>query len=74
MKFEKATKEMMDESKTRNRWPYADMDVGDMVYIRHGQYGKSRVDLYAHVYGRQRGWKFATKRMPDGVYRIIRIA
>lgn len=57
------------------KWPLSDMDVGQSVEIRHGDYGKSPPQTYAHSYGRQSGKKFKTERIKESAaFRITRIA
>jgi hypothetical protein len=52
-------------------WPFKDMLVGDDVLIRgiDGYFAQK----YCHVYGRQAGKKFKTKKQDTGGIRIWRI-
>lgn len=62
------------EKAKRGEWPLCKMDVGDVVYIRPYQYGKSNPQTYVHVYGRKSGKKFKTEMMVDSYLRVERIA
>jgi hypothetical protein len=53
-------------------WPFAEMEVGDSFVVPASRREKARLAAanYAH---RHRGWKYATRDVPDG-YRIWRTA
>lgn len=59
--------------KHRTTWPFADMQVGDVITVKYGQYGKSNHQAYVHTYAKQSGRKYTTKRHEDS-FIIERIA
>ena len=52
------------------KYPYASMDVGDVVDFSEDI---QKMQIYAHVYGRTKGWKFATRKV-DGVLYVKRLS
>lgn len=50
--------------------PYCRMEVGDVIEIIENV---PRMQTYAHVYGRSKGWKFATRTI-DGVLYVKRMS
>lgn len=52
------------------KYPYSKMGVGEVVEIKEN-IGKSQIA--AHVYGRTKGWKFATRTI-EGVLYVKRIS
>lgn len=46
----------------RKKWPFADMNVGDVIEIKYGEFGKSNPQTYAHTFGKQSGMRFKTSR------------
>lgn len=49
--------------------PFSKMDVGDSVLMQD-----KKMQVYCHVYGRQSGKKFVTRKQPCGGVRIWRTA
>lgn len=52
------------------KYPYSKMVVGEVAEIRENIV---RSQIAAHVYGRTRGWKFATRTI-DGVLYVKRVS
>lgn len=48
----------------RKKWPFKRMEIGDEIIIRD-QDELARSQMYAHVFARQKGWKFETETMDD---------
>lgn len=44
-----------------SKWPFASMSVGDAVIVNGPPAG--RIQAYAHVFARSRGWKFRTQSL-----------
>jgi hypothetical protein len=57
----------------RPKWPFAKMEVCDIVIIKDGDFGTTSPQVYAHVYGRQSGKSFSTERVAPGTYKIVRV-
>lgn len=52
------------------KYPYSKMDVGEVVEIVENTV---KSQIAAHVYGRTKGWKFATRTI-DGVLYVKRVS
>lgn len=73
--FEKATEQEMSSAirnGAKRKWPLHEMEVGDAVTIKAGEFGKTSPQIYAHGYGHKSGKVFSTRLLPDGSYRIWR--
>lgn len=53
-------------------WPFKDMAVNQCVEV--GSELSQRAQLYAHVYGKQSGKAFRTKKTNSGTMLVIRVA
>lgn len=53
-----------------SKHPFAKMDVGDSVLVTEDA---KKMQVYCHVYGRQAGKKFTTRKQPCGGVRIWRV-
>jgi len=54
------------------KWPWKDMEVGDLVRIDDKSI-MQKAQVYCHAYGRPIGYKFKTQTI-DGVLHVWRIA
>lgn len=76
--FDRATDEEMNAPKSKrgakSTWPLSQMVPGDAFTAKQGQYGKSSVANYPHIYGKQAGMKFIVRKTDVDTYRIVRIA
>lgn len=53
-------------------WPFKDMNINQCVEIDSEM--SQRAQLYAHVYGKQSGKTFRTKKTNSGSMLVIRVA
>lgn len=70
-KEHKIDKDIPFEGESRRKWPFKDMVVGDSAWFSEDE--KPRAQIYAHVFGSQRGWKFATRSCVGGGLRVWRL-
>ena len=48
----------------REEWPFKNMEVNDVVSIEIDETGRAKKgQVYVHVFGRQKGFKFKTRKM-----------
>jgi hypothetical protein len=57
---------------SRGKWPFKDLNVGDMVKFKIGDPSFPNPQRYAHTYGIKSGMKFSTRTVGQElhVYRV----
>lgn len=55
-----------------NIYPFKEMKPGDSVWFDSAEHILQRVRVAAYVYGRNKGWKFATRTEGEGL-RVWRV-